>query len=191
MTISFTQTAILAVCGAAVYCSANSLNSTTSLRQATVGGIAGATQVDQPIDILASTLIAVFFECIVGTGTSWDAGTWTVNLNVTTGSGDSFITWDGLDICRINSSCVNQASIASASALNIPCFGAAGIRTTTVSGSAQTPSAGDKVMVLLAFSNTLSGVIRNFGYTPNATIDSPFSPVTTPPNSLMLTGVGI
>jgi hypothetical protein len=185
MTISFTQTDTAAVCGAAAYCSGNSLNTNRSLRQATIGGTPGTTAVSQSIDSGAINLIAVFFECIVGAGVSWDAGTWTINLNVTTGTSGT-MDWTGLDICRLNSSCVSQASIATASpSVSVT---TTGVKTVTVSGSAQSPSAGDKVMVLLSFSQT--GPTRSFSYTPNVTIDSPFSGITTTPNSLMLTGVG-
>ena len=187
MAISFTQTDTNAVCTAAVYCSLNILNSTTSLKQAAEGGTPGTVAVSQSIDKAStgSNLIAAFFECIVASGIIWNAGTWTVNLDVTTLNAS--LTWTFLDICRISSGCVNQASIASGS-LSIS-LGTTGVKTTTIAGSVQTPSAGDKVMVLLGFTNS-TGTAKTFGYTPDVTIDSPFSRPT-PANSLMLMGVGI
>lgn len=185
MAITFTQTDTVAVCGALVYCSPNSLNGTRSLRQAIVGGTPGVTAITRSIDGGASNLIAVFFECIVGTDVAWNAGTWTINLNVTTANAS--ITWDRLNICRLSSGCVNQASIAFATGLGIS-LSTTGTKTATAPGSAQAPSAGDKVMVLLAFDNS-SGSTVSFGYTPNLTIDSPFDTISTP-NSLMLVGIG-
>lgn len=185
MAISFTQTDTAAVCTALVYCSFNSLNGTRSLRQATEGGTPGVATIAQSIDGGAVNIIAVFFECIVGTGVSWNAGTWTVNLDVTTAA-SGVMNWTGLDICRLNSSCTSQASIATASP-SVPVT-TTGVKTVTASGSAQSPSVGDKVMVLLSFSQT--GPTRSFSYIPDVTIDSPFSGVSTSPNSLMLTGVG-
>jgi len=186
MTVSFTQTDNASVCGTAAYCSGNSLDTTTlSLRQATIGGTPGTTAVPQSVTGGATNVIDVFFECIVGAGVSWDAGTWTINLNVTTGTSGT-MNWTGLDICRLNSSCVSQASIATASpSVSVT---TTGVKTVTVSGFAQSPSAGDKVMVLLSFTQT--GPTRSFSYTPNVTIDSPFNIISSPPNSLMLLGIG-
>ncbi len=183
MTTSFRQTNTAAVCSALAYCSINSINSSTSLRQATARGTPGITPITQSIDGGALNLIAVYFECIVGTGTKWNAGTWTIHLNVTTAN--ALIILDGLDICRINSGCLSQASIASATTLDIS-LSTTGVKTATVAGSAQTPSLGDKVMVLLSFSN--DGDPTSFDYTPNSTIDSPFTSIS--PNSLMLVGIG-
>ena len=58
MTISFTQTDTNATCGV-VYCSARSLNSTTSLKQVAEGGTPGITEVTQTIDGSASVLIVI------------------------------------------------------------------------------------------------------------------------------------
>jgi hypothetical protein len=185
MAISFTQTDTAAACGALVYCSSASLNGARSLKQATNGGTPGVTTITQQIDGGASNLIAVFFECIVETDTAWNAGTWTINLNVT--SAESAIAWNRVNICRLSSGCTNQASIASVGGLDIS-LSTTGTKTASVSGSAQTPSAGDKVMVLLAFNNS-TGADRSFDYRPNVTIDSPFSEISTP-NSLMLVGIG-
>jgi hypothetical protein len=174
MTLSFTQTDTVAVCGVATYCSAASLNGVTTLRQATVGGTPGVTTVNNTIGSTATNVICLFFECIVPPNVNWSSGTWTVNLNITAGGGLGS-SWAGFDICRVNSGCVNQALIASVT--NTISINSIGIKTQTATGSVQTPNPGDKIMVLLRFSVVSNGTIH---YKPDQNIDSPFDiiPVT-------------
>ncbi len=48
----------------------------------------------------------------------WPAGTWTVRLNVYALAPSGW-TWDSVYICRVNTGCVNQATIASATGLGL------------------------------------------------------------------------
>ena len=111
------------------------------------------------------------FICDVGSSVSWDSGTWTIRLNVT--ASNMNITWTRVYVCRINSTCVNQETIGSNTAVGIS-LGTTGVKSTTVSGSAQTPAVGDKVLIVLAFTNGAMSV-QAATSVPNQDIDSPFT----------------
>lgn len=101
---------------------------------------------------------------------TWSAGTWTVRLNVTTANMN--LTWTDVYICRTSSGCFNSATIGSATGL-AKSLGSTGVLSQAVTGAAQTPSAGDKVMIAFVFSNAAMST-QTFNYTPNQLIDSPF-----------------
>lgn len=144
---------------------------TTLSKQATVGGTAGVTEWSDTINA-SSTLIEVFgIEITPDSGVSWDAGTWTVRWNVTTSNMSCTVV--AVYVCRVNSSCVNQETIGSATGLSIS-QGSTGVKSQTVSGSAVTPSAGDKVLVVMAVQNTAM-TNQTLGWTPDQNIDSPFT----------------
>lgn len=166
MSVNFTQTDTVAVCGAATYCSASTLGS-NSLRQATVGGTPGVTIVNTNIAGFVNN-IGLFFECIVPPGINWSSGTWTVRLNITTGAGIGTL-WSGFDVCRVDSGCVSQTLIATIN--TSVSINSIGVKTLTAVGSAQTPNLGDKVMILLRFNVVTGGTLH---YRPDQNIDSPF-----------------
>ena len=165
MTMTFQQTDTTQVCALSNYCS--SVGGTIEAgRQASVGGTAGSTE--QTFSCAASQADdnEFSFECIVPAGSTWGSGDWTINVNFSTGNMDA--TWASCFICRVNSSCVNQATIGSATGLGIST--SAGAQSTVISGAAQTPSAGDKVIITLGFSNSNTMVARTVGITPSLTI---------------------
>lgn len=102
---------------------------------------------------------------------SWDSGTWTVRMEVTTSNMN--LTWAAVYICRTNSSHVNQATIGSATSLGIS-LGTTGVKSTTVSGASQSPGAGDLVEILWVFSNGAMST-QSFGMKHSQNIDSPFN----------------
>lgn len=171
MAINYRQTDTNATCADGQYCLPVSTGTVDILKLASDGGTAGVTEATGSHFANASDQRDILFEIVPAAGTTWAAGNWTVRLNVTTANMN--LTWDTVYICRVNSSCVSQATIASATGLAISC-GTTGVKSTTVSGAVQTPGAGDKIVVLLEFDNG-SMTTQTFGITPNQLIDSPFT----------------
>lgn len=193
MAINFTQTDTAGDCDAvAAYCSGRPVGSvilSSNDRQCTDGGTAGTGSNIIQLGGSETDVVGALFTCGVDADVSWDAGNWTVRLNVT--SANMNITWSRVAICRVNSSCVNQNSIANVGSLGIS-LGSTGIKSTTVSGSAQTPSVGDKVVIVFGFTNS-SMSSQQFTITPDQNIDSPFTVAVDPfidadTGSYLLTG---
>lgn len=170
MATSYAQTGTAADCGTIVACSGATLGDVAVSRKATVGGSSGAefTFGGAAFDNALSRAL-VMFEIVPESGDTWDAGDYVVRLNVTTVGGVTASTWTETHICRVNSSCVSQESIGSltgqSTALTV------GLKTMTVAGAAQTPSAGDKIYIVCVFlsnRNNSSG-----GITPDQNIDTP------------------
>ncbi len=156
-----------------VFCSglANNANAQQG-NTASVGGTAGTVSNPIGMDASASRKIAVGWSYTPGGSVSWNAGTWVVKLEISTANGNC--TWTDCFICRTNSSNVNQATIGSATGINQG-LGSTGVKTSpSISGAAQTPNAGDKVWIILAFSNT-QGTIQTFNYKSSQVISSPFT----------------
>lgn len=170
MAASFQQTDTAQACALNNYCS--SVGGTIEAgRQASVGGTAGSSEVTFTVASSQADDNEFSFEVVVPAGYTWGAGNWTVNVNFTTGNSDA--TWESCFICRVNSSCVNQATIGSSTGLGIATK--SGAQSTIISGSAQTPGAGDKVIITLGFSNASTMFARTVGITPSTTIESPLS----------------
>jgi len=83
------------------------------------------------------------------------------------------ITWNSVYICRVNSGCANQATIGSSTSLGIS-LATTGVKSTTVSGAAQSPGAGDLVMIVFGFTNSAHGS-QSFLYDVDQNNDSPFT----------------
>jgi hypothetical protein len=173
--ISYQETDTTSVCGRGTYCSGLSLNSGTGTNhaelQATFGAAPGSASFTLGLAASQTTVIGWHFELAITHGENWLGGTWTVRLNINTAN--SNVTWTNVDICRVSSGCVNQASIGSTSGLGIS-LGSTGVKTATVTGSAQTPSANDKVIILLGFTNAAASA-QNTVIVDDQLIDSPFS----------------
>lgn len=175
MAIQFAETASVMSCAKSAFCSGQVIdgsgnNTFAGHKQAIIGGASG---VAVPITVLASDAghIYVWFECVVVDGSVWKVGTWTVRLDITLAN--SNVSWDFCDICRVNSSCVSQALMGNA--LGPGGLGATGVKSLSVGTAAQTPNAGDKVIILCTFSN-IAGTNQQFQYTTDVNIDSPFDP---------------
>lgn len=167
--INLQETDSAATCGIAVYCSGGT-SQASSPKLAQSGGSAGSTPVTISINGSTSLRIVFGFDCPIAAGATWDAGTWTVRWNVTTANMN--LTWEEVHICRLSSSCVNQATIGSATALGIS-LGATGVKTQTVSGAAQSPSVGDRVYILFVITNAAM-TLQSFDITPSEIINTPF-----------------
>ena len=176
MAMIFTLTnSTTGVCaGNAVYCSGAATSDGGASRVASVGGTAG-TETTLATSALASSTDNAngLYTLDIPAGTSGDSGTWTIRLNITTANMNLTVT--KIYVCRVNSSCTNQETIGSATGLSIS-LGTTGVKTQTVSGSAVTLAAGDKVVIVFVLSNgAMSDQIARWGNDQN--IDSPFSVV--------------
>jgi len=170
MAFSYTPTS---TAGAAVaaYCSGLTVDSGPIARKAVTGGTADTAET-VTIAASATNLIEYGYEIDPTATTVWAGGTWTINLNVTTAAATG-TTWSEVYICRLNSSNVNQATIGSNTSVGVSVT-STGNKSTTVTGSAQTPNPGDKVYIVLAFTNSKTST-HTLGVTPAGNdIVSPF-----------------
>lgn len=84
-----------------------------------------------------------------------------------------------IHICRVDSSCVNQATLGSATGLSIS-LGSTGVKSQNVTqGSSASPSVGDLVLIVFVGSNGAMSD-QNINISPDQNIDSPFTAVTAP-----------
>ena len=174
MALNFQQTDANGGFTAGAFCSGAALNAAKSIKACSNGGTAGTTAVQITLDASAADKAAVWWEITVPSGYDWLAGTWTVPLNVTVASSSTNQKLDAVYICRVNSAGVSQATIGSATGQALA-LNATGVKSVNVTGSAQTPAAGDKVVCVLVFDNA-DTMTRTFSFTPNQVISSPFAP---------------
>ncbi len=159
------------VCAVAAYCSTvGGTIETDRAKTAEVSGTAGTTEVTFSNGILQTDDIEWSFLCIPTAGSTRNSGTWTVNVDFSTGA--MTVTWESLFMCRLNSSCVNQETMASATSLGIATN--AGNQSSTLEDPDGTFDVGDKVVFILGFSNTHEHSTSNVGITPSLTITSPW-----------------
>lgn len=170
--IPYVQTNTVMACSVAAFCSGLTANSGSVARQAQAGVSAGSTEGTFTVDASASNLRAIYFELVVASEVYWDGGDWVIRFNVTTGAAN--VTWASCFICRVDSGCTSQATIASKTSIGAD-LSTTGVKSTTVTGGAtQAPSAGDKIIVVCSISNG-NACTRTLGITPNQNIDAPFS----------------
>lgn len=136
------------------------------------GGTPGTLELSTALSAGQTLNIKGRFAITPAPSVSWDAGTWTVRVNVTTANMN--VTIEEVHICRLNSSEVNQAKIGSATGLAINC-GTVGVKSINVTGVAQTPVAGDIVLVQIVCTNAQSMSLQSIGVTPSEIISSPFT----------------
>lgn len=152
------------------WCSGASVFSADS-KVAQDGATAGSASDSVNVSSSAVSELDLGFEITPASGTTWGSGTWTVRLNVTTANMN--VTWVAVYICQVDSGDTNKATIGSTTGLSIS-LGTTGVKSTTVSGSAVTPAANDKVQIVLLFSNGAMST-STWSQTPNQNIDSPFT----------------
>ena len=165
MSITFQQNDTAQACALNNYCSTVG-GTIEEGRQAESGASGGVTGADVSVAASQTDDTEFSFECIFPNGTTDGAGDWTVDVNFTAGHMDA--TWESCFICRVNSSCVNQEEIGSATGLGKTTTG--GQQNVVISGSAVTLANGDKVIVVLGFSNSGSHSAKTVTILPDATI---------------------
>lgn len=106
--------------------------------------------------------------------TSWPAGNWTVNLDVGAGDTQGPVVWDGACIFEVNSTGTsNIALVGSNTGLAIS-LNAAGTKSTTISGSAETTLSSARIYIEYVFLNQM-GTTRSYSWTSDAQITTPLS----------------
>lgn len=156
-----------------------------------VGGAAGSTEVNNSVS--PGTALDSSFGGIPGGGANWNAGNWTVRINIT--SSNMNVTWVGLRIRRLSAACVAQETLYDNNAAFSEAFSSTGVKTQTVSANgAASPAADDVVMVELYLNNSNTMSAQSYGYTPDQIITSPFTAsagfsIDAQPGSFALTGV--
>jgi len=150
----------------------------SSGREATagwVGGTPGVTRLIETMNASESEAIYVLWEITPGPNAVWRAGNWTIRLNVTVPS--HFITWNGVEIVHTDQHCNGIERLGNLDGQSVSLI-PPGVQSMVVPGiaPASAPAAGDKVLLLLSFSNS-KAESRSFGYTPDQLIDSPFGRV--------------
>jgi hypothetical protein len=182
MALTITQTDTAGV--AAQSCNGRTATGATS-RAASPGGTAGSTPVATGNQNSGTHLTKIAFSWTPDAAVTWNSGTWTIRVNVTTGNTN--LTIEDVCIRRLNSADADQGSIGQATAQAIS--GSAGVKSINISGAAQTPAAGDKVLITLTVSNASGQMNQQFSWTPDQDVDSPFS-VTVPNPAVAVNDTG-
>ena len=172
MAIDYQQTDNAGTAGAIAACSGATITTANANRTAVAGGAAGSTPATLGGGNFDSgqSRALLFFEITPEAGATWGAGDWTVRVNVTTAQAN--VTWSETHICRLNSSDVSQATIGSLTGQTTS-MATTGVKTHTVSGSSQTPGAGDKVYIVIVLAAGANN--RSIAVTPDQLITSPFT----------------
>jgi hypothetical protein len=144
----------------------------TIQKTATVGGTAGTSTYTLSMDN-NNTKWLFFSKLTIPSGTNWNAGTWTVRLQVGS-TGNNNVVLSRVYICRINSSNVSQATIGSNLSVDTTVT-ANSVISVNITGSAQTPSANDYVNVVYVFSNSVgTPSTQSFTVKSDQIINSPY-----------------
>lgn len=166
MSLAYVQSDTVAPAGTIAACSGAAVQNAVA-RLAALGGSAGSTQVTStPRNVRASAMM----EFTPAADVVWNAGSWSIPWNVTNANANA--TLEEVHVCRLNSSNVSQATIGSTTGIGTA-LSSTGVITTNVTGSAQTPSAGDKVYIVFVFDT--NGSPQAIGWTPDQTITTPFT----------------
>ncbi len=176
--ISFTQTDTqTGVCPLRQYFG-NSVGkgTVTPGNKAAAGGTPGTSKLTEAMLAGEPEVIYVLWEITPGPNAVWSAGNWTVRLNVTLPS--HFITWNGVEIVHVDQNCNGIERLGNLDGQSVSLI-PPGVKIMVVPGiaPASAPAPGDKVLLLLSFSNSFKQHERSFGYTPDQLIDSPFARV--------------
>jgi len=171
MGIQFQQEDTVGICGAIAGCAPQAVSTNAIARQCVDGGTAGTGTPTFGTDAAGPFQVCLGWEMVPAAGDVWSAGVYTIPINVTTGNAN--LLWGLVFVCRINSACVNQATIGSlAIPVQIPMV--TGVHSVQVTGLEQaSPSAGDKVYVACIFKSNGGAVTVNF--TPNQLISTPIT----------------
>lgn len=170
MAVILVQTDTVAPCGTILACTspADGLATVPQARQAEEDGSAGSGELSVTIN-KADIQAGVMFESPAVGQTTWQAGTYTVRLNVTTAVANLDLI--EVHVCRVNSGCVSQETVGSSVGLAIS-MGTTGVKNVDVIGSEQSASATDRIYIVFIF-QAVNHVNCTFGFTPDQNIDTP------------------
>lgn len=188
MPIDFRQTDTNSSFAVAKYCASQTpVNTQTSNKSMVEGGTAGVTAVSITQDVVVNGINTIAFSTPANSPglTSWASGDWTVRWEITTAN--MSVEMPEVAICRLSSAGANLASVGVLVPTAVS-FGTVGVKTLTVTGSAQTASSTDRINVGLNVRNTNSMATQVWGFTPSQLISSPLNlPVAARPIRLMPT----
>lgn len=140
-------------------------NSTGIAQAATCGGVTTASQTFVLVQSGAATGTIASGSIAAGASisytfttaasdpgvTSWAAGNWVTGVNVSTGG--SGVQWTTTCVLQLNSGGTLVNTVGSLTGQTTD-LGSTGLKTHTVSGSAETPTATDRIQVVTVFKNT-------------------------------------
>lgn len=158
-------------------CSARSDGVTTAGRQANSGGSAGSTPVTVDPDNLGSLLACATFLCSKpGAAASWDAGTWVVRINFS--SGDAGTTLEEVHVCDNNGGTIVDIDVGGggtqATGLGVSTSaGAQTVNVTQNNGHTPQSAADSQPHIVLVFSSVDEHGATSIDITPSLVIDSP------------------
>lgn len=172
--INLTQTDLSASCSADVYCNAATLATQFQMVRATDGGTAGTRSATATVGT-AGDQSAVFFRTASNDilKTTWESGTWTVRINVTTANMN--IDWNIAQLCvDTGSGCTFSAiTQTSTAAINL---GTTGVFTATIPMSTdRVAGLSDVPAIVCKFDFTGTMGTGAFVFIPNQNIDTPLS----------------
>lgn len=170
MSIILVQTDAVAPCGTILACTspADGLATTPQARKAEKDGSPGSSELIVTInknDIQAG----VMFESPAVGRTTWQSGTWTVRLNITTSTTN--LNLIEVHICRLSSGCSSLATVGSTTGLAIS-MGTTGVKTIEVTGAEQSAGATDRIYIVFIF-HAVNHTNPTPGFTPDQNIDTP------------------
>lgn len=173
----YTQTDTLAPCGVIQACApvAPAVDGDAILAQ--IGGTPGVTELACDVAALATeTCFAA--ELAISDTDDLNAGTLVMRLNITTAQMN--VTWEEVYVCRLNSSCVSQETLGSATglALDVSAGGVFTVNVTLSAAAAHDP--GDVIYIPCVFTNAFDMGTRSVAITPDQNIDTPFTPAAGP-----------
>lgn len=150
------------------------LNSTTSSKIATSGGTAGTGAVSLTIDINGGIQFygAIFFQSGSGepNSTSWEAGTVTAKLEITTANMN--MNWNSFSVGFITSGCAATQITSGGTSQSI---GSTGVLTSTLTlGASAGRNATDRVYIEYSIWNSAMST-QAFGFKPSQTIALPIT----------------
>ena len=160
-----TMTNVAADCGAVVACSGADAATITHAIESSLDATPGILELTVVLAEGQTNVRGVHYQSKLGEPgeIAWPSGQWTIELNVT--NSDADIIWTGVYICRVNSSCVSQATVGSLTGQSIS-LGTTGFKVMSVDGAGQTAATNDYIYVVLTFTNEGAGS-QDFGFTPN------------------------
>lgn len=179
MAIIFVQTDDAPSCGAAVYCSGLGASpGWTAIEQSAVsGGSAGSTEdlTGNQSNPDATIYREVYYDLDIPSGLdggTGDAGNWTVRVNHSTGVSD--VDLDEVHICRVDSGCGIQETLGSSTGIAFATDG--GVFSGVVNQASSTSiTAGDRVVIVVAYQSNGAHGNAAFGVTPSVNIDCPWT----------------
>lgn len=175
MGIQYRQEDTVGICGAVAGCASEAVSANAIARQCVAGGTAGvatpAMGTDAGNAVWGIDQICMVFEMVPVTGDNWNAGLYTVPINVT--GAQALLRWEKTYICRLNSACTSQETLGTLTPAPI-LMSPTGVKTMQVNGSAvASPAAGDKILVVCQFSSLLVGATCNMR--PDQLITTPLT----------------